>query len=41
MLITNVGGISWTIYNCFFAEHNEMEEKQTKKQETPSNFNNA
>ena len=21
MLATNVGGITWTIYNCFFAEH--------------------
>ena len=25
MLATNVGGIAWTIYNCFFAEHPEHE----------------
>ena len=25
MLATNVGGIAWTIYNCFFAEHEEHE----------------
>ena len=25
MLATNVGGIAWTIYNCFFAEHEEPE----------------
>ena len=25
MLATNVSGISWTIYNCFFAEHDELE----------------
>ena len=23
MLATNVAGIGWTIYNCFFAEHDE------------------
>jgi hypothetical protein len=23
MLATNVGGIAWTIYNCFFAEHED------------------
>ena len=25
MLATNIGGIAWTIYNCFFAEHDEPE----------------
>ena len=25
MLATNIGGIAWTIYNCFFAEHEEPE----------------
>ena len=25
MLATNVGGIAWTVYNCFFAEHDEPE----------------
>ena len=24
MLATNVAGIGWTIYNCFFADHEEM-----------------
>jgi len=23
MLVTNVGGIAWTIYNCFFALHDD------------------
>ena len=27
MLATNVGGIAWTIYNCFFAEHDDLEEE--------------
>ena len=29
MLATNVGGIAWTIYNCFFSVHEEeaIEEK--------------
>ena len=26
MLATNVGGIAWTIYNCFFCEHDDLEE---------------
>ena len=26
MLATNIGGISWTIYNCFFANHDEKKE---------------
>ena len=25
MLAANVGGIAWTIYNCFFCEHPEHE----------------
>ena len=25
MLATNIGGISWTIYNCFFCEHDDLE----------------
>ena len=25
MLATNVGGIAWTVYNCFFAEHEDPE----------------
>ena len=25
MLATNVGGIAWTIYNCFYAEHEDPE----------------
>ena len=27
MLATNVGGIAWTIYNCFFSDHHDLEEK--------------
>jgi len=23
MLATNVGGIAWTIYNCFYADHED------------------
>ena len=30
MLATNVGGIAWTVYNCFFAEHDHHEEKIEK-----------
>ena len=26
MLATNVGGIAFTIYNCFFMEHNHSKE---------------
>ncbi len=28
MLATNVGGIAWTVYNCFFAEHEEPENEE-------------
>ena len=27
MLATNVTGIAWTIYNCFFMEHDDLEEE--------------
>jgi len=27
MLATNVGGIAWTIYNCFFSDYHEHEVK--------------
>jgi len=37
MLATNVGGIAWTIYNCFFAEHEEPEAAAEEK----SDFSNA
>jgi hypothetical protein len=26
MLATNVGGIAWTVYNCFFSDHDDLEE---------------
>ena len=26
MVATNVGGIAWTVYNCFFCEHDDLEE---------------
>ena len=38
MLATNLGGIAWTIYNCFFAEHDEPE-AHTAEEET--DFSNA
>ena len=37
MLATNVAGIGWTIYNCFFAEHEELQEKT---EEGSSDFTN-
>ena len=37
MLATNVGGIAWTVYNCFFAEH---EEPENASEETSNNVNN-
>ena len=36
MLATNVGGIAWTIYNCFFAEHDHQIEE--KVEEVSSDF---
>ena len=38
MLATNVTGIAWTIYNCFFAEHDNHEEKV--KEVSNENFSN-
>ena len=38
MLATNVGGIAWTIYNCFFAEH---EEPEAAAEEVKTDFSNA
>ena len=38
MLATNVGGIAWTIYNCFFAEHDEPE---AATEEVKTDFSNA
>ena len=38
MLATNVGGIAWTIYNCFFAEHDEPE---VATEEVKTDFSNA
>ena len=32
MVATNVGGIAWTIYNCFFCEHEEPEEKSVESE---------
>jgi len=37
MVATNVGGIAWTIYNCFFSDHHEVEEKSS---EVSSDFAN-
>ena len=37
MLATNVAGIGWTIYNCFFADHEEMQETTG---ETSTDFTN-
>ena len=33
MLATNVGGIAWTIYNCFFCDH-EVHEKESSVEES-------
>ena len=33
MLATNVGGIAWTIYNCFFTEHDDLEEHTVSQEE--------
>ena len=33
MLATNVGGIAWTIYNCFFCEHDDLEEHAVAEEE--------
>ena len=38
MLATNVGGIAWTVYNCFFAEH---EEPENESEGTSTNVNNT
>ena len=38
MLATNVGGIAWTIYNCFFAEH---EDHEVVAEEVSSDLGNA
>ena len=38
MLATNVGGIAWTIYNCFFAEHDDHE---AVKEEVSTDFGKA
>ena len=38
MLATNVGGIAWTIYNCFFAEHEELE---ASSEEVSTDLGNA
>ncbi len=38
MLATNIGGIAWTIYNCFFAEH---EEPEAHAAEEETDFSNA
>ena len=27
MVATNVAGIAWTIYNCFFSDHHDLAEK--------------
>ena len=32
MVATNVGGIAWTIYNCFFCEHDDLEEHAAEKE---------
>ena len=37
MLATNVGGIAWTVYNCFFAEHDEPE---AAAEEVKTDFSN-
>ena len=33
MLVTNVSGIAWTIYNCFFHEHpdHNLKEKEVNQ----------
>ena len=31
MFVTNVTGIAWTVYNCFFAEHDHHKEKVETK----------
>jgi len=36
MLATNVGGIAWTIYNCFFAE--QEEDHESIAEEVSSDF---
>jgi len=28
MLATNIGGITWTIYNCFFSDHREVKQEE-------------
>ena len=38
MLATNVGGIAWTVYNCFFAEH---EEPEAAAEEVKTDFSKA
>lgn len=31
MLATNIGGIAWTIYNCFFSDHHHSKIKENLK----------
>ena len=38
MLATNVGGIAWTIYNCFFCEHDDLEEEHVNNEMSSPDF---
>ena len=38
MLATNVGGIVWTIYNCFFTEHDDLEEEHVNNEMSSPDF---
>lgn len=40
MFAANVGGIVWTIYNCFFIDRHDLEELPEEKIEETLNFNN-
>ena len=32
MLATNVGGIAWTVYNCFFSDYRNHEDEKNHEE---------
>ena len=42
LLATNVGGIGWTIYHCFFSDHGDEHEENSKVEHSSTmNFNSS
>ena len=41
MFATNITGISWTVYNIFYADHHDEKDEEIEDHDSKTNFGNV